>query len=61
MHFKTTILDDHMLTYQYILPWFLVLSSYHPSKHVTLTNAGPMLAHRLQRWPSIHPPLGQRL
>ena len=32
-----------------------------PSKHKTLTQAGPMLAHRLQRWPSIKPVLVQRL
>ena len=32
-----------------------------PSKHATLTQTGPMLAHRLRRWPSIKPSLVQRL
>ena len=31
------------------------------SKRETLTNAGPILAHRLRRWPSIKPALVQRL
>ena len=40
--------------------WFTLVRSSVPSKHETLTQAGPMLAHRLRRWPSIKPTLVQR-
>ena len=44
-----------------VYPCPLVCPQTSVPKHKMLTQAGPMLAHRLRRWPSIKPALVQRL